>query len=1347
MTNVRTLKKILTKKLNEVKKLMTQAQYSLIEEFMKERALDKGKKKASIERLIEVLSLIDGNKIKTLAQAENKFKAIYQKAYQAKRKKDKEETNELKKKNIEKRKEEIRLMTEQNNLIKKQNAEAYFLKQKEEKEELEKKNALEQEEIEKKKALEKEELKKKKALEREENKKKKALHIEELKKEVALYIEKKNKEKKEKKEKEEEEKKKKMKEEKKIKRQELIKKRKEQEEEKKAKEEEEKKEKEKADRLLLNAIAKRMTKEGEIDKKWDENKKKRLNTEGRLIKQIMNYNNALDGSDKTDYTKVEIERPTDMPIVGLITILLEHLTTEHDLVLSLDNDFYYTLNDNTRGRLYDLIMSDISIDQIMTDKTHGSDAELLTIIMDCDVLILTDVIIQHTINAVNAGFFKYYNLTNIDLSRYQIFQLNDKKENYTNNCLVHAFEKGGMDKTKLNFLKTYVKNREISRTNFGEICETLDISIKLRTKDTKNDTRHNIGTSKEKYHIGDIDNHYFIIEDTEYTQYSIIHYDEVKDLKDFNYIYEKRKDSGTYRYNKTGTIDSFDLIKWLHLYRDKYLTKLSVNNSTILTSQFYNKMDLIPDELDYLDSNIRPIKSSYIETDENDDDDYINVFFDVETFTKDSLLKGFILCFRTLDKNNKIVKRSFTGLGCVFNFLNNISKLEQKRIVIIAHYAGFDYRFLIQYLTGVTECYRDNHFISASGYFKKKKIVIKDSYNLLGIQLKQFHKTFKSNRVDDKGIMPFSLYTEDNIKKKNINISEALEHIHDEKEKKIFTDKLEEMRLIKGGKFDSIKYAVYYCQLDCEILMEGYNMFRGWILTDFNMDIDKINTITGLSHNYFIREGCFDNVVEMSGIPQLFIAQCTVGGRCMINENKKSMFISNEYEKGNKETDSKAVDGINKLFSKDKRELSIFKNNTEQYYNNKIDDRMECMDKVSLYSTGMVDLGYLQGRPKVLRILDYEEIKEQHYDGLFVEIIIESIGKHRGMSNISYKDDNGVRQFDDNIVNYIDKPYHCDHITLDELIKFHEIKFRIIKGYYFDEGLNLKSIEVTNRLFELRKKYKQEGNPIQKVYKDLLNCPYGRTLLKPSEYETVVVNNYTGRADTYLSRNYNKIHSYKKDVLGSNNWRFKVYKEIDNHFNAVHIGSTILAKSKYIMNRVICLAEDNDIFIYYQDTDSIHLLRKDYIKLEKLFYEEYGMVLTGKNLGQMHPDFEVSDEEGNKMVFSDIYAIRSIFLGKKTYCEELLCLDIEGNISIHYHTRSKGVPCSTMNHTIDRINKYCEDNGIDYKLKNPFELYELMFNNIGIEFDLLQDGKNVKFKLHRDYSIESLDDFCRYLKF
>ena len=103
MTNVRTLKKILTKKLNEVKKLMTQAQYSLIEEFMKERALDKGKKKASIERLIEVLSLIDGNKIKTLAQAENKFKAIYQKAYQAKRKKDKEETNELKKKNMEKK--------------------------------------------------------------------------------------------------------------------------------------------------------------------------------------------------------------------------------------------------------------------------------------------------------------------------------------------------------------------------------------------------------------------------------------------------------------------------------------------------------------------------------------------------------------------------------------------------------------------------------------------------------------------------------------------------------------------------------------------------------------------------------------------------------------------------------------------------------------------------------------------------------------------------------------------------------------------------------------------------------------------------------------------------------------------------------------------------------------------------------------------------------------------------------------------------------------------------------------------------------------------------------------------
>jgi hypothetical protein len=38
--------------------------------------------------------------------------------------------------------------------------------------------------------------------------------------------------------------------------------------------------------------------------------------------------------------------------------------------------------------------------------------------------------------------------------------------------------------------------------------------------------------------------------------------------------------------------------------------------------------------------------------------------------------------------------------------------------------------------------------------------------------------------------------------------------------------------------------------------------------------------------------------------------------------------------------------------------------------------------------------------------------------------------------------------------------------------------------------------------------------------------------------------------------------------------------------------------SKRIMNEVICLAEDNEIEIFYQDTDSMHIQKADIPRLE-----------------------------------------------------------------------------------------------------------------------------------------------------
>ena len=83
------------------------------------------------------------------------------------------------------------------------------------------------------------------------------------------------------------------------------------------------------------------------------------------------------------------------------------------------------------------------------------------------------------------------------------------------------------------------------------------------------------------------------------------------------------------------------------------------------------------------------------------------------------------------------------------------------------------------------------------------------------------------------------------------------------------------------------------------------------------------------------------------------------------------------------------------------------------------------------------------------------------------------------------------------------------------------------------------------------------------------------------------------------------------------------------------------------MNEVMCLAEDNNIDIYYQDTDSMHIGTDDIPKLADLFQQKYNRQLIGKNQGQFHSDF---DSKLGKVLHAD----RSVFLGKKFYIDRLV---------------------------------------------------------------------------------------------
>jgi hypothetical protein len=129
--------------------------------------------------------------------------------------------------------------------------------------------------------------------------------------------------------------------------------------------------------------------------------------------------------------------------------------------------------------------------------------------------------------------------------------------------------------------------------------------------------------------------------------------------------------------------------------------------------------------------------------------------------------------------------------------------------------------------------------------------------------------------------------------------------------------------------------------------------------------------------------------------------------------------------------------------------------------------------------------------------------------------------------------------------------------------------------------------------------------------------------------------------------------------------------------------------SKRIMNEVMCLAEDKDLKIWYQDTDSIHIDRDALPALVESYNAKYERELVGKGLGQFHSDFELEGAQG------EVYATESYFIGKKTYIDFLAC---SGNDIQGVHKRMKGIPSKLIT--------------------DPRSTYDGLFNGVDQSFEM-----------------------------
>ena len=779
---------------------------------------------------------------------------------------------------------------------------------------------------------------------------------------------------------------------------------------------------------------------------------------------------------------------------------------------------------------------------------------------------------------------------------------------------------------------------------------------------------------EETYTIGLLDEHYFILDDAKITSYAIKNYHEIKDIKDWHKI---AKDDLKRRNDRF--IDSFSAIRILLDHKEDLLKPL--NKIDILESPYYNKVEDEIINLNYdakQDVNFKPIEPK-----EPKENDVIKIFYDFETYTDANGKHIPFLCCYRINGLDYAKYGTSCGLEMLWH-LSNTFKKSKSTIRLIAQNGGkYDSHFIFKYLTGAIGIKKGSRYMTIKGKFNGVKFELRDSFLLITMALKSFNKTFNLGETV-KEVISYNMYNKtDCIQRKLIPISEGLEWVkNDGLNEEQFLNNIEKWNLrTTDDHFDCIEYSRFYCQIDCEILEKGYNTFNKWMQELVNINIDDVITLASLAHNFFINEGCYEGVNELAGTPQQFIQKCVVGGRVMCSENKKIMF--------------------------------------DKYSHKKIMD----FDAVSLYPSAMRRMdGYLKGLPKpLLEKVGQNELMK--YDGYFLQIVIKSVGIRRKFPTMSFVNEEGIRTFTNDMIG---KTIFIDKIALEDTIKYHNIEFEIVRGYYFDEGFNTKINETIQHIFNERKKLKAQKNKAEIVFKLIMNSAYGKSILKEIETEIKFFNNEEDM-NVFISRNYNWIKNYEA-IDDSNMWILEKVNPINNHFNIPHVGVSILSWSKRIMNEVMGLAEDNNLEMFYQDTDSIHITADHIEILAKLYYGVYGKELIGENLGQFHSDFDLDGCE-------NVYASRSIFLGKKCYIDELKGIDENGKEQTDYHIRMKGVPNSTIKHTAKNLNI------------NVFQLYEKLYQGDKIKFDLTEGGVKANFKINKNGTINTLSFFERIISF
>ena len=689
----------------------------------------------------------------------------------------------------------------------------------------------------------------------------------------------------------------------------------------------------------------------------------------------------------------------------------------------------------------------------------------------------------------------------------------------------------------------------------------------------------------------------------------------------------------------------------------------------------------------------------------------------------------------------------------IYNYEANMNESIDVETIVYFHNLSYDLNFLAH--LGIKGSINNGtNYFTATIQHKGHVIHFRDSLKLIPCKLERFPSMFKLE-CGQKEVFPYDLYNEERLyegKRWSIEKADAFEKEQWTKSKKDqFRKNVESIQGCKNeddNTFDLYTYAKFYCEQDVRILREGLIKFDDMCEKALGIKATSKLSVSSLANAYLelnVYSKIKDDLYFLGGSLMLYAKKYINGGRTMCAYNKA--WIMNDAK-------TPLVD----------------------------------FDAVSLYPSAMNRLEIQGGKPETISIND--DMKDNVYDcvpdilkcynSYLIEIDIVHVGVHYAFPMILKR---GTTSEGNNYEDInIDTEHVChqyvDNYKLEDLIKYHRIKFKIrsesLENNVIGLGWKGSKYDVLKpciqKLFNERLKYKAEGNPLQEVLKLIMNSIYGKMIESEHIFNYVYKRDesiqnkdgsYKNQFINYISKNNYKVIEYTSliDINGDESpiKCIKVVSPIHKCFRNMLTGIQVLSMSKRVINEVTCTAHDNEIPMFYTDTDSMHLFYNDLQKLANVYEERFKRPLIGKQLGQFHSDFPVFGTS-NEMPLS----IYSNFVSKKFY------IDILKNDHDEYFpfVRCKGIPNDCIkNYVMEHYNKGNINEGrepismddFDLCLNNeytPFskdicDMYkryyeDLTLNGLKAEYNLA--AKHLKLKKTLALQIQTLNAFPRTVR-